>query len=247
VFLSSPFSVEAADMLDRVGMEAWKIASGEVGSTQLIDRILATGRPVFLSTGLITDEELDAVVARVVAAKSPVAVLQCTTAYPSTPETTGLNAIAEYRRRYGCPAGLSDHSGTIYPALGAAALGVEIVEVHVTLSRAMFGPDVPASVTPSELRQLTEGVRFLERARRAPVNRGQLDDATRELRRVFGKNVVAKMPIPAGTTLTEAHLAARKAGGGLPASALPSLVGRRTRRPVEVNEPIRETDLEKQV
>ena len=98
-------------------------------------------------------------------------MLQCTSAYPCPPEQVGLNLIPLFQSRYGCAVGLSDHSGTIYPGLAAATLGAEVLEVHVTLSREMFGPDVTSSVTTAELRQLVEGVRFLERARSHPVDK----------------------------------------------------------------------------
>ena len=96
--------------------------------------------------------ELDGAVERVRRAGLPLAVLQCTTAYPCPPERIGLNMIPFFRERYKCFVGLSDHSGTIYPGIAAAAIGVDVVEVHVTMSRGMFGPDVPASVTMEELR-----------------------------------------------------------------------------------------------
>ena len=98
--------------------------------------------------------EIDNAVAQVRSHDIPFSVLQCTSSYPCPPEKVGLNVLSLFRDRYGCPVGLSDHSGTIYPGLAAAALGAEVIEVHVTLSREMFGPDVPVSLTPAELKQL---------------------------------------------------------------------------------------------
>src|SRR3546814_2142834 len=91
--------------------------------------------------------------------------------YPTPPEAIGIGVLPVFRERYGCAVGLSDHSATIYPAIAAAMLGAEVIEVHVALSRDCFGPDVIASVTPAELLQLVEGVRFVERMRAAPVHR----------------------------------------------------------------------------
>ena len=98
-------------------------------------------------------------------------MLQCTTAYPCPPERVGLNLVTALRERYGCAVGLSDHSGTIFPTLAAAALGAEVFEVHVTLSREMFGPDVTASVTTSELAELVRGVRFIDGMLAHPVDK----------------------------------------------------------------------------
>ena len=124
MFLSSPFSVEAVELLTRVGMAMWKVPSGEIGSVALLDAMISTGRPVLLSSGMSDLRELDAAVERVRRAGLPLAVLQCTTAYPCPPERVGLNMIPHFRDRYNCFVGLSDHSGTIYPGIAAAAIGV---------------------------------------------------------------------------------------------------------------------------
>lgn len=235
-FLSSPFSIEAADLLAKVGVDAWKIASGEVVNGALLDRVLADGRPVILSTGMSPLQEIDDAVARVRGAGRPFAVLQCTSAYPVSPEQVGLNLLDVFRRRYDCPVGLSDHSGTPFPSLAAAWLGAAVLEVHVTLSRDMPGPDMPASLTPAELAQLVEGVRWMTRMRAAPVDK---DAAARELapmRQLFMKSVVARTALPEGTLLGPEHLAIKKPGHGIPAARLPELVGRRLLRSVAPDE-----------
>jgi N,N'-diacetyllegionaminate synthase len=244
VFLSSPFSVEAAQMLERLGMAAWKIASGEVSNPVLFDFLLDTGKPVLLSTGMSPLSEIDGAVQRVRQRGAPLAVLQCTTAYPCPPEKVGLNLIPFFRERYGCAVGLSDHSGTIYPGLAAVTLGAEVLEVHVTLSREAFGPDVPASLTTAELRQLVDGTRFLERAFAHPVDKDGMAVEMEPLRRMFTKSVVARADLPAGTVLTKDHLAVKKPGGGIPAARLPELLGCRLRRAVRADEALREEDLE---
>lgn len=237
LFLSSPFSMEAAEMLERLGMKAWKIASGEVSNPVLLDFVIGTKKPVLISTGMSPLEEIDAAVARIT---DPV-VMQCTTAYPCPPEKLGLNLIPFFRERYGCAVGLSDHSGTIYPGLAALTLGAEVLEVHVTLSREAFGPDVPASLTTAELRQLVEGVRFLERA--LPVDKDAMAVEMEPLRRMFTKSVVARFDLPEGTVLAPEHLAVKKPGGGIPASRMSELIGGRLRRAVKADEPLREEDL----
>jgi N-acetylneuraminate synthase len=244
IFLSSPFSIEAVELLTRVGMPMWKIPSGEIGSRPLLDAVAATGRPVLLSSGMSGLAELDAAVARVREAGVTLGVMQCTTAYPCPPERVGLNMLPVFRERYGCFVGLSDHSGTIVPGIAAATLGSEILEVHVTMSRGMFGPDVPASVTIEELRQLVDGVRFVERMQANPVDKDAVATDMAPLRAIFTKSVVARQPLPAGTVLAEAHLAAKKPGTGLPAERLPDLVGRTLRRDIVADEMILDDDLQ---
>jgi len=243
MFLSSPFSVEAVELLTRVGMPMWKIASGEVSNLPLLDAVVATGQPVLLSSGMSGLAELDKAVDRVRRAGLPLAVMQCTTAYPCPPERIGLNMLAVLRDRYRCFVGLSDHSGTIYPGIAAAALGSDVLEVHITMSRGMFGPDVPASVTIEELRQLVDGVRFVETMLSHPIDKDAVARDMTPLRAIFTKSLVARTPLRAGTVLTVDHLAAKKPGTGIPAERLPEMVGRVLRRDLTTDEQLRPEDV----
>ncbi|MGH3695701.1 MAG: N-acetylneuraminate synthase family protein [Pseudonocardiaceae bacterium] len=244
-FLSSPFSLEAVELLRRVGVAAWKIASGEVANPQLLDAVAHTGAPVLLSSGMSGWAELDDAVARLRATGAgPLAVLQCTSAYPVEPQRVGLNVVREIRERYGCAAGLSDHSGTIFPALGAVTLGARVIEVHVTLSREMFGPDVAASVTTGELRQLIEGVRYLSAALAAPVDKDEIAAELAPMRALFGRSLVARDALPAGHVLSASDLIAKKPSGGIPPTRLGSLIGRRLNRALTADEPLDDGDTE---
>ncbi len=243
LFVSSPFSVEAVDLLSRVGVDAWKIASGEVGTLPMLDKIAAIGKPVLLSTGMSSWAEIDAAVDILRASKGMFAVMQCTSVYPTPPEKTGLNVIPELRRRYDCAVGLSDHSGTIYPALAAAAEGIEILELHVTFDRDGSGPDVPASVAFDELRQVMEGVRFIETARRHPVDKDAQARELEELRAIFNKSIAAATDLAAGTVLTSEHLCLKKPGSGLSAAHLEDVVGRTLKRDVARDALLSEDDL----
>jgi N-acetylneuraminate synthase len=242
-FLSSPFSLEAVELLGRVGVAAWKVASGELADAAMLDAMARTGLPMILSTGMSPLAEIDRAVDRVRERGAPLAVLQCVSKYPCPPEQVGVTLIPQLRERYGCAAGLSDHSGTIYPAIAAAVLGAEVVEVHVAFSREVFGPDVVASVTTAELARLVEGVRFVERMVDGVRDKDDLAAEVAPLRALFTKSVVARVAMPAGTVLTVDALAAKKPGTGIPASRLESLVGARLTRDVAVDEPLRETDL----
>jgi N,N'-diacetyllegionaminate synthase len=244
LFVSSPFSLEAVDLLQRIGQPLWKIASGEVSNTALLDRVLDTGSPVLLSTGMSPLAETDAAVARVKSRGVGVGVLQCTTAYPCPPERIGLNLIPVYRERYGCWVGLSDHSGTIYPGLAGVATGMDVLELHVALSREMFGPDVIASITTAELRQLVEGIRFIERMRANPLDKDASARDTDPLRRLFTRSVVARRALARGTVLSADDLAIKKPGTGLPPDRLPQLVGKRLARAVAEDQLLVAEDIE---
>jgi N-acetylneuraminate synthase len=242
-FLSSPFSDAAVDLLTRVGVDAWKAPSGEVGNPLLLERMAATGLPVLLSSGMSPFAELDEAVALVKRHAAPLAVLQCTTSYPCPPEKIGLNLLAELRDRYGCPVGLSDHSGTIFPGLAAAALGARVIEVHVALSREMFGPDVPASVTTAELAVLVSGVRDISAMLAHPVDKDAQAREMQPLRDIFCKSVAAARDLTAGTVLAPDDLALRKPGTGIPARLFRTLPGRLLRRAVAAGDLLHPDDL----
>jgi N-acetylneuraminate synthase len=243
-FLSSPFSTEAVELLTRVGVAAWKVASGEVSNSQMFERMVGTGLPILISTGMSSLGEVDVTVERVKKHGLPLTVLQCTSTYPCPPEKIGLNLVPFFRERYGCNVGLSDHSGTMYAGLAAAAVGIDVLEIHVTLSKEMFGPDVPASVTTCELRQLVEGVRFIEKMKKNPVDKDALAGELKPLRDLFTKSVVSRRDLAAGTFLREEDLNVKKPGTGIPAARLRELVQRKLRRPVNADTFLSEDDLE---
>ena len=245
LFLSTPFSEAAVDMLAEIGMPVWKVASGELGSTTLLERMMERGTPMILSSGMSNWQELDHVVEKVRLNGNPLAVLQCTSAYPCPPERVGLNLLQEMRERYDVPVGLSDHSGNIYAGLAAATLGAEVLEVHVALSREMFGPDVPASVTTSELKMLVDGVRQIEQMVASPVSKEEMAKEVEPLRRLFTKSVVAGEDLPAGTVLQHQHLKLKKPGYGLAASFLPELMGRKLRRNLKADEFLHLADVDR--
>ncbi len=243
VFLSSAFSMPAVELLEALGVPAWKVGAGEVTNHPMLRRMAQTG-PVILSSGMSKWSELDAAVETIRAAGAEVAVLQCTTAYPCPPEKIGFNVMEELRQRYRCPTGLSDHSGVIYSGIAACALGADLVEVHVAFSKECFGPDTPASITTRELGQLVDGVRFLHQALTHPIDKEQMADDLGELRRLFTKSIVAVRRLESGHRLEEADLALKKPGTGLPASRLDDVIGRRLKRAVEANEQITDEALD---
>ena len=242
-FLSSPFSIEALELLEKLGVPAWKIASGETGNPLLIDRIISTGKPIFVSTGMSPLDEIDATVAAIRKGGNCFAVLQCTSIYPTPLEKVGLNMLQLFRERYGCPMGLSDHSGVLWPSIAAAAMGASVLEVHVTFSRRMFGPDVPASLTVDELGQLVQAVHSIKTMNDYPVDKDEMAIELEEMRLTFTKSLVARKTIKAGTLLTSDDLAAKKPGTGIPVSAFSQVIGRRALCDIAADTQITESDL----
>lgn len=227
-FLCSVFSVEAVERLERLGVGRYKIGSGEVTNVELVRRVAATGKPVLLTSGMSSWEELDRAVE---AAGGNVTVLQCTSAYPTPAEQVGLNVLAQLRERYGKPIGFSDHSIGNYAAFAAVALGATVVEKHFTLSKQAYGPDASLAMEPDELEDLVEGIREIEAILANPVDK---DDLTSffEMKRVFEKSVVAVTDIPAGAMIERTMVAAKKPGTGIPAARIDDIVGRNAREPI---------------
>lgn len=245
VFLSSPFSFEAVDLLERIGAPAWKVGSGEVTNTPFLAKMAKTKKPVLLSSGMSTWAELEGAMDTVRNNGASLALFQCTTSYPCPPEKVGLNVLEEMLRRYpDVPVGLSDHSATIYAGLGAVALGASMLEVHICFSKEQFGPDTRASLTIDELKSLVDGAHFLDVCRRNPVDKDASAAGMSELKRIFGKSVVAARELRKGDVLVEDVLALKKPGTGIPAARFHEVVGRRLSRDVARDELLTEDHLE---
>lgn len=228
VFLSSPFSLEAVELLEEVGVGLYKIPSGEVSNLPLLRRVARTGKPVLLSSGMSGWDDMDAAV-QALSGGGPVGVMQCSSAYPCPPERVGLNVLMEMAARYSLPVGYSDHTMGCAAAFAAAALGAKFVEKHFTFSRLMYGSDARHSMEPGEFRDFTQGLRDIWTMLEHPVNKGDVEPY-REMKTIFEKSVVTAADLPAGTVLEERHLAYKKPGDGIPAARAEALIGRCTTR-----------------
>ena len=244
VFLSSAFSLAAVELLQEIGVAAWKIGSGEFASRDLWEAISATGKPILFSTGLARWAEIGHAVAFFRSKDLPFGLLQCTSMYPTQLEEVGLNVIEELHRKFGCPVGLSDHSGSVFPGLAALARGANILEVHLTFHRGMFGPDVPASVTFDELGMLCAMRDALVKMDCHPVDKDDMANQLTGSREIFGRSLAPVQALPVGTVLCPRMLVSKKPAGGIPSDALEQIVGRRLARDVTPEHILRWSDLE---
>ncbi len=230
IFLSSPFSLKAVELLEKLNIPAWKVASGEIGNPRLLKRMAQTGKPVLLSSGLASLEELDRAVGWI--KDAPFGVFQTTTAYPCPAERIGLNVLADFRERYNCPIGLSDHSAESASCIAAVALGANMLEVHVVFSHQCFGPDTSASLSVPQLKKMVADVRHVEKILNNPVDKNEEAVRASKLRSMFGKSVVASRPLAAGHQLSEVDLGLKKPGEGLLPIELDALIGRTLKKPI---------------
>jgi N-acetylneuraminate synthase len=243
LWISSPFSLEAVDILEDLGMPVYKIPSGEVSNLPLHEKIAATGKPVLLSSGMSSWAELDRAVAVYRAAGNPLTVLQCTTEYPTPPERVGLNVLEEIRRRYGVPAGFSDHTRDLAAPIAAAALGATVIEKHFAFSRLMYGSDARHSLEPGEFRQMADAIRAVWTMLNHPVDKSAVG-AYADMKRIFEKSIVSARPLAAGAVLAAEDLAFKKPGDGIPTADYPGLLGRRLRHAVPADHKFAPGDFE---
>jgi N-acetylneuraminate synthase len=241
-FLSSPFSIEAVELLERVGVARYKVPSGEVTNLPLLEAIAQTRKPVLISSGMSSWAELDEAVETVVRCHTDVTVLQCTTAYPCPYEDVGLNAMLEMRARYRLPIGLSDHTLTSYASLAAVALGASVIEKHLTFSRLMYGSDAAHSMEPREFADLVKGVRAISTMLATPVDKTAMASRLRDVKAVFEKSIVSRVDIPAGTSVADMMVSLKKPGTGIPARRLRDVIGRRVVRDIPKDTQLREDD-----
>jgi N-acetylneuraminate synthase/N,N'-diacetyllegionaminate synthase len=241
IFFSTPTGQEGIDELVRVKAALLKNGSDYLVNLPLIRAMARTGIPAVLSTGMATLAEVDdAVRAFREAGGNDLILLHCTSSYPTPPQDVHLRKIPALAAAFGCPAGLSDHSEGIIAAVGAVALGACMIEKHFTLDRALPGPDHRFSSDPTEFRSLVEGIRTLEKSLGQSAIGPTPSEA--EGRQGFRLSCVARHNLPAGHRLSEADVAFRRPGTGLPPAAIDWVVGRRLGCDVRVGQVLQPGD-----
>ncbi len=213
-FLSTPFDLESISFLEHLGLDMWKIPSGEVTNLPYLIKIARTGKPVILSTGMCRMSEVEKAVEILREyGTTNLSVLHCTTEYPAPYEDANLSAIKALRERLHVPVGYSDHTAGIEASIAAVALGAVIIEKHFTISRQMEGPDHKASLEPEELKKLISGIRNIEMA----LGNGNKIPSKSERKNinVARKSIVAKQKIKKGEILTEENITTKRPGNGI--------------------------------
>jgi len=243
VFFSTPFDEASADTLATLGVPLFKIPSGEITNLPLLRHVAAKGKPIILSTGMSTlDEVADALAAVREVADVPVAILHCVSAYPAPVGEVNLKAMDTLRERFGYPVGLSDHTLGLEIPIAAVARGAVIVEKHLTLDKRLPGPDHRASLEPGEMAALVRGIRNVEAALGDGAKRPMPSEL--DTRRVARKSLVAARPIRAGEELVKDAVAIKRPGTGVSPAELERALGRRVRRDLAADDVIDWTVLE---
>ncbi len=235
IFLSSAFCKPAVDLLKSLDVPAWKVGSGEYKSKELVSYMAETKQPILLSTGMSTYDEISEMIGTIEQCGSSYAILQCTSKYPTEFEDVGLNVLDELSDRFDCPVGLSDHHGSIYPSLAAIAKGANILEVHLTFDRQMFGPDSAASLTVDELEtvvQMRDAVHVMDEN---PVDKNNVAESLSETRSLFSKSIATVKELSEGTVLTDELIEPKKPATGIPYAEKDKVINTRLANHVQPN------------
>jgi len=226
-YLCTAYCREAGEFLASIGVPLLKTGSGETTNLPFLRALAGHGIPLLVSTGMATLDEVDRTVAALKETGTPFGITHCTSEYPPVYEDINLGLIPVYKERYGIVVGHSDHTPSIYTALGAVAYGASVVEKHFTLDRSQPGADHAVSLEPDELAQLVEGIRAVQAA---GGTRKEVFDRERPIRDWAHHSVVTLRPVAAGETLGEDDVWVKRPGTGIPAAELYSVLGRRAAR-----------------
>ncbi len=227
-FLSSPFDVQSADLLESMDVPLFKVPSGEITNLPFLQHLARKGRPLILSTGMSTLGEVEEAVHVLQAGgASQLTLLHCVTEYPAPYAEVNLRAMQTLKSAFGLPVGYSDHTPGIDIAIAAVALGAEVIEKHFTLDRSFSGPDHAASLEPVELQQLVAAIRHVEVALGSGIKAPALCELPNIS--VARKSVVAARSLTAGHQLEIGDLDIKRPGNGLAPKLLPALIGRTLR------------------
>ena len=241
-FICTPFSLEDVDILEKMNVRAYKVASSEITDVILLRQIAKTEKPVLLSTGMARMADIELALDTIFKyGPCEVLLMQCTALYPTPPEEVNLNAMKTLKKSFGCEIGFSDHTVGIHISLAAAALGARVIEKHVTLDRSLKGPDHFFALLPEEFGEMVTKSRELKKALgsdRKIVTKGE--SAKRHLSQ---RSIVARRKISKGEILQEHDLVTKRPGYGIPPSFLSAIIGHRVSRDIPEDEVIRWEDI----
>lgn len=244
-FISSPFSIQALDLLEKVEIDAYKIASGEITNLPLIEKISLTGKKIFISSGMSTTSEIEMAVSILEKNKSNFVLMQCTSIYPCPAEKSGLNILGEWINKYGQNrVGYSDHTEEIGIPLAAVSLGAMYLEKHFTLSKKMYGSDAKFSLEPIEFSHMVYQIREIEKALNNTVDKDQMANELSDMKKTFEKSLVYLKKLNAGHKILDEDIGFKKPGTGIPPKDLKKIIGEVLTKKVNVDQQINYNDFE---
>ena len=246
-FLSSPFSVEAFKMLKKIGLNKWKISSGEFFSKSLIDTILKTNDQIILSTGMSNLKEIKELVKKIKKNGNDLTVLQCTSKYPTKLEEVGLNVASYFKKKLKVKNGISDHSGSIFPSIEAIKKKIDLIEVHVEEKNRNFkakGPDTDSSISFEELKIITSAFQSFEKLQ-CRVDKNKLSKKLSSLKTLFTKSICTKKKVKKGDKITVKNVCFKKPNIGIPENKIDFIINYKFNKDIDSNKIVKWSDVKK--
>jgi len=243
IFISSPFSIAAIDLLESINISAYKIPSGEVTNIPYLEYLARIGKPIIISSGMSTLDEIETALSVLREHNEKIVLMQCTSKYPCPYEEVGLNLIDQFKEKYDLPIGLSDHTLTIYTSIAAVVLGANIIERHFTISKKLYGPDAKYSLEPDEFKLLVQGIRAIETSLSNPMDKNDVAKFKR-MRETFQKSIVSVVDIPKDTPIKPEMIAIKKPGTGLEPEYFRRIIGKVTIRDIAKDSLIEKKDIQ---
>ena len=230
LFMCSVFSDKAFKVISKLNICGWKIASGEINNKDLLDKCILTKKPIIISTGLSDFKEVKGINNYLKKRKADYVILQCTSKYPTKMEEVGINIMNDFGKKFRCKIGLSDHSGEIYPAVYASAMGASLVEVHVTFNKQMFGIDASSSLNFEELKQLSIFINNFSVLRNSKTQKKISSKILSNYKKIFGKSICLNRNISVGTKIKKSDIILKKPGFGISPKYLKKVIGKKAKK-----------------
>lgn len=241
-YLCTPFSWKAAQELETIGVNAYKIGSGEMTDIPTLVRIAAFGKPMIISTGMATFDEIDRTYQSLTSRGTPLVLMNCISEYPPVYDDVNLDVITEMQKRYSkALIGHSDHTPDLYTSFAAVTLGARVIEKHVILDKRQPGPDQNVSIDFRDLAALVDGIRKIEAAR---GSRKIVHERELQIRKWAFRSIVTIKPVRRGEVITQDMLWSKRPGTGIPSYRMDEIVGRTVTRDLPANVLLQWTDLE---
>lgn len=222
-YLCTPFCAEAVRVLDSLGVVGFKTGSGELGNLQLMKAIADTNKPVIISTGMSTEDEIRTTVDFMKSLNADFMLTNCTSIYPAPYSSINLKLIETLHNKFDVWVGHSDHTPDMWTAVGAVGMGAKLIEKHFTLDRYLQGPDAAVSLEPKEMKLMIDGIRIIDEAKGTGVKEVQDDEV--QVREWAHHSVVSIVDITEGDVITSDCVSVKRPGTGIPAAKLEDVIG----------------------
>ena len=244
-FLSTPTCIAAVDLLEDIGIKCYKIGSGDLSNLLLLEKVCRTGKPIIISTGMSELDDITKSIDFISKFDNQVSILVCKSKYPTNEADIDLSLINQFKAHFSCKIGFSDHSGSIFPSLGAVALGAEIIEIHVSFHKKMFGPDSSSSLTIDEIKELVKGIRYIEKIRESSIEKNKDKIDMLQMRAIFEKSLCVNKNLDIGHIITFDDLESKKPSNmGIPCSDFKKALNKKLKTSKNKYDFLEQSDLE---